>query len=706
MKPVLLAAMLAAAAPLSAASIAAPDDPHQWLEDISGEPALDWVRARNARSLPALEAQPGFAEWQARALAILEDPRRIAAPTGIRPTGVTDTHVFNFWRDAQNVRGLLRRTPRAAYDAGNPQWETLLSIDALEAEEGRNWQFSSWIGAQCMPPDFGRCLVGLSVGGQDSAEVREFDIEARRFVPESEGGFRLGDAKQIVAWADADRLLVATAEGPQTTSGYAREARLWQRGTPFGASRLLLTAAETDMGLWPAGYGSGDSRRLVIDQRVTFWTGRIHHVGADGALTPSPLPDDADFRFIADLGDGRGPRAFALLRTDWRGIPAGSLVAYTVPASGAPGPVEALLRPTETQAITGLDSTGRALYVQLLDNVAGRILRIAPGPDGWAIADVPVPANATVTITAADSADAVYLTAQTFTTPSTLLRAEGGAAPAALATAPAHFDGSRVAVEQRFATSADGTRVPYFLVRPRNATGPLPTYLWAYGGFEIAMTPSYLAPDAMMWVEAGNQYVLANIRGGGEFGPAWHQAALREHRQRSYDDLHAVAEHLKREGQASAVGVHGRSNGGLMAAVAYTQRPDLYDAALVGVPLADMRRYHLLLAGASWMDEYGNPDTDDWEFIRAYSPYHNLRADARYPRVFFYTSTKDDRVHPAHARKMAAEMERLGHAFDYYENLEGGHAGVADLRQSAYRFALMLAYLTRELRPTAAASAP
>lgn len=683
------------AAPLAAAS-PEPADPHQWLEDINGERALAWVRERNARHLPELEGVAGFADWRTRAEAILQDPRRIAWPTGASPSGVTETQVFNFWRDADNVRGVWRVSPRAAYDAGTPTWTTLLSVDALEETEKRNWQWSSWVGAQCLPPDFRRCLVGLSVGGQDAAEVREFDTVARRFVPPAEGGFLSPEAKQVVAWADEQHILVATAAGPQTTSGYGREVRLWTRGTPFAEARLLLTTAETDMGAWPSAFGEGAGRRLLIDQRVTFWTGRIHHVMAGFELAPSPLPDDADFRFIADVGDG--PRAFALLRSDFNGIAKGSLVSYRVPAVGLPGPVEAVFTPGESQAIEGLEASGRAVYVSLLDDVAARLLRLSVGDGGWVRADVPLPANSALSLLAADTGDTVYAQLTGFTEPSRLIRLVNGGAPQTLASAPAFFDGAMFEVSQRFATSKDGTRVPFFVVRPREATGPLPTYLWAYGGFEISLTPTYVQPDAQFWLESGGQYVVANIRGGGEYGPRWHQAALKERRQNSYDDLHAVAETLKRERLASTIGVHGRSNGGLMAAVAYTQRPDLYDAALIGVPLADMRRFHRLLAGASWMAEYGNPDTADWDFIRRYSPYHNLKAGVRYPRVFFYTSTKDDRVHPGHARKMAAEMERLGHPFYYYENIEGGHAGVADLKQSAYRFALITAYLTRELR--------
>ena len=705
MKKIAIAAMIAAAPACAQtpAKTPMPADPHQWLEDVTGAKQLDWVKARNAKYLPELEAVPGFEGWRAKAETILQDPRRIAYPTGASPSGVTATQVFNFWRDKDHVRGIWRVSPRAAFDAGKPEWQTLIDMDALEAAEKKNFQ---WHGATCFGPAYERCLIGLSVGGKDADELREFDTVAKRFIPASEGGFASPEAKQGVAWLDKDHLLLGTAAESATTSGYARVMRLWKRGTPFSSAKPLINISETEMAVNPAAFGTGENRRAVILQALTFWTGKVHHVGADGKLTASPLPDDADFQFIADLGEGAGagPRAFALLRTDFQGIPAGSLVAYRVPASGPMGTVMPVFSPGKTQAINGVDATGKAVYVSLLDNVSARLLRMtleeggpSPAEPGWVESTVPIAANSALKLVAADGDDTLYASIEGFTEPSRLVVTKDGKAPVTLASAPAFFDGSKFEVLQKFATTKDGTQVPDFVIRPKGAKGPLKTYYWSYGGFEIALVPAYLQPEAQMWVEAGNQFVIGNIRGGGEFGPRWHQAALLEKRQNSYDDLHAVAEDLKKTGLASKIAVHGRSNGGLMSSVAYTQRPDLYDAALVGVPLADMRRYHLLLAGASWMAEYGNPDTADWEFIKQYSPYQNIQRQAKYPRVFFYTSTKDDRVHPAHARKMAAEMEAQGHPIYYYENIDGGHAGVANLKESAYRYALMLAYLNKEL---------
>lgn len=695
MQKLVIAALVGSAqAPaLAQTTIQPADDPHLWLEDVTGAKQLDWVRARNARYLPELEKVPGFAGWQAKAEAILQDPRRIAMPTGAQPSGVTADRVFNFWRDKDHVRGLWRVSPRTAFDAGKPEWQVLLDLDQLEKAEGRNFQFG---GASCFGASYGRCLVRLSVGGKDAVEIREFDTASRRFVAPADGGFASPEAKQSTAWLDADRLLIATAAGPVSKSGYAREVRLWQRGTAFADAKLLLSIGADDMAANPAAFGKGDGRRAVIVQALTFWTARVHHLGVDGRLTVSPLPEDARFEFIADVGDG--PRAFALLRSDFNGIPKGSLVSYAVPASGAPGPVELVYTANAAQAIDGADATGGAVYVNLLDDVSAKLVRLTRDGGKWASTTVPLPANSALKLVATDAADTLYASIVGFTEPERLVRTTGGAAPVVLASAPAFFDGSKFLVKQEFATSKDGTKVPYFVVRPKDASGPLKTYYWSYGGFEVALVPNYLPPEAQMWVEDGNQFVIGNIRGGGEYGPRWHQAALLEKRQNSYDDLHAIAEDMKVRGLASKIAVHGRSNGGLMASVAYTQRPDLYEATMVGVPLADMQRYHLLLAGASWMAEYGNPDTADWEFIRKYSPYQNIRAGVKYPRVFFYTSTKDDRVHPGHARKMAAEMEAQGHPIYYYENIDGGHAGVANLKEAAYRFALMRAYLEKELK--------
>lgn len=670
------------------------EDPYLWLEAIDGIAALEWVQTQNTRFLPELESTPGFHDWRQRAETILEDPRRVAWPSGIEESSVANEAVFNFWRDDEHLRGLWRVSPRAAYDAGKPQWRILLDMDALAAAEKENWQFG---GATCLSPSHARCLVRLSVGGKDAVEVREFDMHTGAFVP---GGFVAPEAKQTLAWLDADSLLIASDFGPDTltTSGYARQVRVWRRGTLLSKAQLLLEIPATDMGVWPHAWGTGVARRAVIDQRATFWAGKLYHVQAEG-LVESPLPGNADFRLIADVG--AGPAAFALLRTAWRGMPAGSLVAYPVPMDGPmeTDTVSLVYAPLEQEAIREIRATANAIYVAMLSDVSARLKHLTPNVDGWQEREIQLPENSALTLMGGDEADSLYFAIDSFVEPPRLMRVDGVSPPIEIAAAPAFFDADRFVVSQQFAISPDGTKIPWFLVRPKGVAGPLPALLWAYGGFEIPLVPAYITPDVQFWLEDGGQYIVANIRGGGEYGPEWHQAALKENRQRSYDDLHAVAEDAKKRKLVDRIAVHGRSNGGLMASVAYTQRPDLYAGALVGVPLADMQRYHKLLAGASWVGEYGDPDiSGEWDFIRSYSPYQNIRPDTKYPRVFFYTSTKDDRVHPGHARKMAARMTEQGHPVYYYENTDGGHAGVANLKESAYRYALIRAYLEREVK--------
>jgi prolyl oligopeptidase len=671
----------------------ADDSAYQWLEEVEGQPQLDWVRARNASSQAALEALPGFASFRDRGLEILNDRRRIAYPN------VQNDRVTNFWQDAGNVRGLWRTASLTSYIAGKPQWETLLDLDALSKSEGKNWV---WKGANCLQPDYTRCLVSLSNGGKDAVEIREFDMASRSFVAD---GFRVPEAKTWLAWYDADTLMIGTDFGPGslTTSGYPRMVKLWDRGTPLAKAKTIFEGKVEDVWAMSSSALTRTSNHRMISRGLTFWTGELYHVAADHRLVRSPLPIDADVRGVT-----RG-HVVALMRTDWthegKTYPKGSLVAYQIdPLLAGQAPViEQVYVPPRGVAVEGVAAAKDALYVSILDNVKGHLLRLSEGPEGsWTPTREALPANVTVQlISTGDLDDRAFINIEGFTSPDQLLIVGPGSKPRVVASAPQRFDPAKFTVTQRFTLSKDGTRVPYFVVRPKDAKGPLPTLLYAYGGFEVSITPSYVSPMTQFWLEEGNQYVVANIRGGGEFGPAWHQAGLKANRQRIYDDFHAVAQDLIDTGQTGPkqLGIFGGSNGGLLVGVAYTQRPDLYTAVMMGVPLADMRRYHLLLAGASWMAEYGNPDDPaEWAFISRYSPFQNIRPGQPYPRVFFFTSTKDDRVHPAHARKMAARMEAYGYPFFYYENIDGGHAGVANLKETAYRSAIMLTYLNRELR--------
>jgi prolyl oligopeptidase len=686
----LLAAALMVAAPVAAAE----EDPHLWLEEVQGPRALAQVEAWNAATAKRLTAEPGFEAYRSRALTILNDPRQLAYPDDVRADGVT-----NFWRDAVNTHGLWRIASTTSFRSGKPEWRTLLDLDALSKAEGRNWV---WGGVTCLKPAERYCIVELSDGGKDATEAREFDTATGRFV---EGGFRLPTAKTTVAWAGPDALLVQTDFGPGTLtdSGYGRQVKLWRRGTPLSAATLVAEGKASDVAVSPRTISDGTNQWPMVLRAPSFWEVEASHVAPDGRLVKSPLP------LTAEPMDVIGGRMIALLHADWNGMKAGSLVAYEIAPllAGKAASVETVFAPSASQAIEEVRGAKGTLWVKLLDNVAGKLLALTRGTSGWSATPMPLPANSVVSLlTTGGADDAAYVSVEGLAQPGTLLAVTPAGATTNIAALPAFFDAAKVEVSQRFATSKDGTRIPYFLVRPKGVGGPLPTLMHAYGGFRAATNPTYLSknpsrlgPLGQFWVEEGGAFVLANIRGGGEFGPAWHESVLKENRQKVFDDLHAVAEELKASGVTSKLGVSGRSNGGLLVGVAYTQRPELYDAVLMGVPLSDMKRYNKLLAGASWMGEYGDPDKpEEWTFISRYSPYQNLRAGADYPNVMIYTSTKDDRVHPGHARKMAARMAEQGHAFEYYENTEGGHAGAANKSEDAYRAALMLVYLNRELR--------
>jgi prolyl oligopeptidase len=690
----LMAAFTLATAP---AAYAAENDPNLWLEEVEGVRALDQVRAWNAATEKRLQTEsPAFKALQAEMQAILEDDSRIAVPEAILGDKVT-----NLWTGAKNPQGLWRIADLDAFAAGKPVWRTLIDLDAMSKADGRKWV---WKGAACLAPAYARCMVGLSDGGSDALVYREFDMDAGAFVS---GGFETPEAKGDVAWVDLDRLMIATAHGGDVTeSGYPRQVRLWKRGTPMAEATLLAEGKASDMGMDASATGSEGRMWPRITRHPDFWTAETFHLNLDGTLIRSPLPD------TATIEDMLGSRVVALLHKDWvyggKTYAAGALVAYDAATLvvGGPAAVEQVYAPSGKQAIESVVAGSGRLYVSLLEDVAGRLIALTPTAAGWTAETVPVPPNSAVTLAVAGGAnDTAFYTTESFASPETLMAVRGGSAPAEVAALRAFFDPASISVEQRFATSKDGTRIPYFVVRPAGAKGPLATIMHAYGGFRSAQKPTYLTknpyqigPGGLFWLKDGGSFVIANIRGGGEYGPAWHEAALREKRQNSFDDLYAVAEDLKRAGLTSKLGVSGRSQGGMLVGVAMTQRPDLFDAVIMGVPLADMLRYNRLLAGASWMGEYGNPDVaEDRAFIAKYSPYQNLRAGAKYPPVIIYTSTKDDRVHPGHARKYAARLAEQRHAFDYFENIEGGHTGTANAAEHAYRAALMLSFARREL---------
>ena len=693
-------AALALNCSITAVAAAAPPeaDPWFWLEEIEGPKALDWVKKENAKADALLTTRPGFEADRKRAREILDDDRQIAMPGEVMGDTIT-----NFWRDAANPRGLWRQSPLDAWLAGKPEWSTLIDVDALGKTEGQSWV---WHGADCLAPNYTRCLVSLSPGGTDADVVREWDRTTKSFV---EDGFTLPQAKSSVTWEDADTLLVATdyGEGSMTASGYPRIVKRWKRGTPLSAATTVAEGAPEDVGMTVFALTDGDTRWPMISRGKTFYTADLLLPNVDRSRYISTIvPETASVR------DVLGGQLIVFLNRDWADKPAGSLVSLSLADMSADRKVAVVpaMTPTKAQAIEEVSATDNILWVKALDDVEGKLfaLRRDAATGAWSRKEVPLAANATVGIVGTiGKRDTLLATAETMLTPPTLYAVSDDRAAQAVQSLPATFDASQMTAEKRFATSKDGTKIPYFLVRKKGASGPVPALIHAYGGFRAAQTPGYLTgqpyragPLGLFWVEDGNAYVLANIRGGGEYGPAWHQAALREKRQNSFDDLHAVAEDLVKTGVSAKgrIAISGRSNGGVLVGAAMTQRPDLYGAVISGSPIKDMWRYDKMLAGASWVAEYGDPDEPgDWDFLSKYSPYHNIRKGVTYPPIFLYLSTKDDRVHPGHARKYAARLMENGNRVYYHEYLEGGHSVGADHAEDAVRAAMLHGFLQREL---------
>ncbi|MBK9387126.1 MAG: S9 family peptidase [Planctomycetes bacterium] len=669
-----------------------PIDPYLWLEEVSSERSLAWAREHNAKSERELVDEE-LRALEARLKAQYDSAAKI--PT-VQKIGA---HYYNLWTDAQHPRGLWRRTTPAEYEKSEPAWETVLDIDALGQAEGQSWV---WHGANVLAPEQRLCLISLSPGGSDAAVVREFDLATKRFV---EGGFSLPEAKSSVDWRDQDHLWVGTDFGPGslTESGYPRTARLWKRGTPLAEAPVVFEGRKEDVWVAVSHDATPGFERDFALRAPTFFTNETF-LWKDGAWVKLAKPDDAQ---------ASAWREWLLIQTrsSWtvngETFAAGSLLATKLADSLAgAASYELLFAPSERTSLAGFSSTKNHLILATLDNVKSRLAMLTPGERGWTRTAIPgLPEFGELGASAVDDheSDEYFLTVNDFLSPVRLhMGTLGAGAPRLLKSMPEFFDVRGLAVSQHEAISKDGTKIPYFEVRRKDLVldGSAPTLLYAYGGFEISMTPSYNGSVGAAWLEQGGVYVLANIRGGGEFGPRWHQAALKQHRLRCYEDLAAVARDLSARKITSArhLGVMGGSNGGLMVGNMITLYPELFRAAVCQVPLLDMRRYHELLAGASWMGEYGNPDDPaEWAFISGFSPYHNVKQAGAYPRTLFMTSTKDDRVHPGHARKMVARMEEQGHDVLYYENLEGGHGGAADNGQRAFMAALSFRFLAREL---------
>jgi prolyl oligopeptidase len=698
MRSYLLAAAMSLTALTASAAIPAPtpEDPYTWMEEIEGDRAMAFARSENERSLPLLKSDARYEALRQQALTILQAKDRIP---GVGFSG--DGKLSNFWQDATHVRGIWRKTTLDSYRTADPVWETVLDIDALAKAEGKNWVYK---GSSCLPPSDRYCLISLSDGGKDAVVYREFDTVTKTFV---EGGFVTPEGKQNVGWLDKDTLLIARDWGPgtMTKSSYPFVLKAWKLGTPLAEAREIFRGTADDISV--SGYvlrdADGVGQATMINRAVSFFESETYLLTDKGAVKlPFPLKSS-----IQGLVQGR---MLMTLEQDWaeQGFKQGDLISLdlaAVKADAGKAKATLVLRPTARQSIEGINVTRNKLVVALYEDVKGKALVFTPtAVGGWTSKALDLPGNASIGLgSAAETDDRMFVTVTNYLTPSTFWLADAATGKVeTIKASPARFDASTHVVEQFFATSKDGTKVPYFVVRPKGIKydGSAPTLLYAYGGFQSSMTPGYSANVGKLWLERGGVYVVANIRGGGEYGPAWHQAGLKANRQKVYDDFFAVSEDLiaRKITSPRRLGVMGGSNGGLLMGVALTQRPDLYNAIVIQVPLFDMLNYTRIGAGASWVGEYGDPAIPaERAWIAAYDPYSNLKAGQKYPKVFLETSTKDDRVHPAHARKAAARLKELGYSYLYYENIDGGHSAAANLDETATRLALEYTYLSQQL---------
>ena len=675
----------------------AAEDPYEWLEEVLGDKALEWVKARNAIVQNRMEGEPSFEKLRSDLLEILDSNARIPF------VSKRGEYYYNFWRDKTNERGLWRRTTLEEYRKAEPKWEVVLDLDALGKTENENWV---WKGASLLRPDYQRALITLSRGGADANITREFDLKTRSFVAD---GFKLPESKGSVSWIDIDHLFVSTdfGDASMTDSGYPRMAKLWKRGTPIEQAKLVYEGKQEDMSVGAVHDDSPGFERNFVTRNIAFYNDELFLVKDSGELVKIDAPNTASKSVFKQY-------LLLELREAWtidsKTYPAGSLLVSDFDRFlQGERAFEVLFEPSSNTALSSVTTTKDHVVINVLEDVKNRLYVLTPSttesPTAWRREPlVGAPAFGTVNVTAVDSDESndYFMTSTDYLTPTTLSIGTVGKAPEELKRLPHFFDSVGMQISQHFATSSDGTKVPYFMVAKKdlNLDGTNPTLLYGYGGFEISLQPNYSATVGRAWLTQGGVYVVANIRGGGEYGPRWHQAALKENRLRAYEDFAAVAKDLVARGVTSKqrLGIQGGSNGGLLVGNMITLYPELFEAGVCQVPLLDMKRYNKLLAGASWMAEYGNPDyPDQWAYIRKFSPYQNVQPSVAYPKVLFTTSTRDDRVHPGHARKMMAKMESQGHAVWYYENIEGGHGGAANNKQSAFMQALAYTFLKQEL---------
>ncbi|AEA42950.1 prolyl oligopeptidase family serine peptidase [Fluviicola taffensis] len=671
----------------------AQEDKFQWLEEVASEKSLQFVHAQNKATLEKLSQEKDYQSIYDKSLEISNSSNKIVYP------GIRGKYVYNFWKDKDHERGILRRCLLTDYTNGKTNWETLLDIDELSKKDNIKWVYK---GSSGLRPSYNRLLIQLSNGGSDAVFIKEFDVEKKQFL---ENGFQIDEAKGSAGYIDENTLIVSTdfGEGTMTTSGYPNQVKIWKRGTSLKDAQLIYEGQQTDVGTWGGTMEDGMKTYVSISRASSFFTTQ-KLIWIDNKIVTLDIPEDCTINGL--LND----ELVIQLKSDWtidsKTYKNGVLLSlnFTQLLNGKKT-IQVIVQPDEFSSISEVSATKNKLLVNMLSNVTSQLYIYSFTNGKWTNQQVKAPDFGTISLISTDEfSDQYFFQYENFITPTTLYAADAEKNTfEANKSLPSYFDANKYEVKQFKAKSKDGTLVPYFMIAAKNVKndGTNPTLIVAYGGYEVSYQPFYMSTYGNAWLDKGGVFVLANIRGGGEFGPKWHQDGMKEKRQNVFDDLYAVSEDLIAQKVTSPkhLGIMGGSNGGLLVGVAFTQRPDLYNAVVCQVPLLDMQRFNKLLAGASWMGEYGNPDIpEEWEYIQKYSPYQNLKEGMNYPEVFFTTSTRDDRVHPGHARKMVAKMNDMGYKTYYYENMEGGHAGSSTNEQSAKASAMMFSYLLMKLR--------
>jgi prolyl oligopeptidase len=676
-------------------------DPYLWLEDIDGTQSMQWVKKINKITDDKLTHNTLYKELYEQALTVLNSKSRL--PT----VSQNGTWLYNFWQDEKHPRGIYRRTTLKNFKQPQPKWETVLDMDKYSLDHEKNYDYH---GMSCLPPEGIDCLVFLSPEGGDAIEVSEFDLTKKEFI---KNGYSLPLAKSRISWIDENTVFVGTDFGinSMTDSGYPRIVKQWKRGTPLSQAKTIFTANKKSMAANAFRIDDNDIKIDIISESTSFWSSDKYQI-KDEKLIKLKIPSSAQISGVYQ------EKLVISLKKDWhinnQNFSAGEVVwADLALLSGDKGTIESIIKPDEKIIIESVNTSKHGLLITLLEDVKAKLsLYVKTGGEKWQIQDIPFPDNGALSVTSIDDESGdFFVQYESFIIPPSLYHVNSKTLKPELIKQQAEsFDGSKFNVKQYFTQSTDGTKIPYFVVMNKNTefNGNNPTHIFSYGGFRNSLTPSYSGSyEALsgaygkLWLERGGIFVLANIRGGGEYGPKWHQAALLKNRHKAYEDFEAVARDLtvRKITSPKHLGIEGRSNGGLLVTTTMVRHPELYSAVVCGAPLIDMKRYNKLLAGASWMGEYGNPDDPDmWNYIKTYSPYQNIKADVKYPPIFFYTSTRDDRVHPGHARKMAAKMLAFGDEIDYFENIEGGHHGFSTNEQLAHRLALSYTHLWNHLK--------